>query len=96
MRASNTDNCVIYVRFEYFALSNTQQVELYKDPDMTQLIAIGQGFDVPTPMTLEERNSSGMTGTVVWDGTPVTYVDYATLTCSEFNSSSSSSSSPGL
>ena len=72
----------MYLFFENFG-GTIKQVRLYKDENYLSLVAIGQ--DVVGTITLEERNSSGLTGTVVWDGSPVVsqiiFTDNTILTC---------------
>jgi len=89
----NTDNGILYVRLVYFLSTNTQQVEIYKDTSYFYLVAIGQTTSlIPAIITLNERNSSGITGTVNWDATPLNYAYSATLHCIDISSSSSTSS----
>ena len=92
MTESNSDNCTLYIRFEYFA--TTQQVEVYSDPLYANLVAIGQ--DSLSPIALVQRNSSGLSGTVTWDGTPVDNPTTAILTCDELSTSSSTSSTSSV
>ena len=68
----NTDGYRLYGLFEYL-IPNQQEVKLYKSTSyaVADLVAIGQGFS--GVINLEERNDSGLTGTVAWDGVPVTY-----------------------
>jgi len=89
----DTDNGILYVRLVYFSSTNTQQVEIYKDTSYFYLVAIGQTTSlVATVITLNERNSSGITGTVNWDATPLNYAYSAILHCIDISSSSSTSS----
>jgi len=97
VRSNNTNDCTLYIRFESFVISSTQQVEVYQDPEMTELLSIGQGYKYDDQnnyvITLEERNGSGINGTVRWIGDPVDYENYSVLTCLLDSESSSSSSS---
>lgn len=87
MRESNTTNCTLYARFEYFGISDTQQVELYKDENLfnSDLIAIGQSQigegGSPVIIPLDERNNSGLTGNVTWDGVTAASLTTAELSC---------------
>jgi hypothetical protein len=78
----------IYVRFNTFG--SVQQVELYKDSGYFLLIGIGQGSS--SPIQIQERNNSGINGSVEWDGFLVGYPNEAILHCFDISSSSSSSS----
>ncbi len=88
MNDNNSDNCVLYVSFEYFDDTLRQQVRIYKDSERSNLVAIGQGAS--GTIVLEERNSSGLSGTVVWNSTPVRSPHTAILDCAPSSSSSSS------
>ncbi len=90
MCLNNTDNCVLYASFD--VLGGNQQVELYKDSLRSNLVAVGQKL-VAGSITLHAVNLSGLSGTVVWNGTPALFPSFAILACTEFSSSSSSSSS---
>ena len=79
---------ILYVRFNVFG--SIQQVEIYRDPNYFELISIGQG--TTGSINLEERNSSGLSGSVDWDLTPTTYNSTAILYCLDRSTSSSSSS----
>lgn len=86
----NTSNCTIYVAFEYIA--SNQQIRLYKGSSYTDLVAAGQANGAGA-ITLTQRNSSGLSGTVDWDGIPVNFPSFAILDCDVSSSSSFSSSS---
>lgn len=91
-----TDNCSLHGSTSYF-LPDNGQVRLYKDAGKTSLVATGQAAGAGT-ITLTERNDSGITGSVVWDGS--SSITNFTLDClhsssssSDFSSSSTSESS---
>ena len=88
---TNTDNCQLYIVLDN--IGGLQQVEVYKDTLLSDLVAIGQGSGT---ITLYERESSGLSGSVVWDGTPVSYPAFLTLSCDGSSSSSSSNSSSSV
>jgi len=87
MNDGNTDSCRLYVGFENFG--TVQQIRIYKDNAKSYLVAIGQG--TVGNITLSERNSSGLSGSVTWDGTAIGYTEEVYLDCYESSSSSSSS-----
>jgi len=86
---TNTDNCILYASCDTFGTS--QQIEIYKDVAFTSLVAIGQRTGIGI-ITLDERNSSGLTGTVQWTGNLIPYPSFLTLFCKASSSSDSSSS----
>lgn len=83
----HTDNGVLYLRFNNFG--SVQQVEVYRDVSYFQLLALGQG--TVGSISLTERNSSGISGSVIWDGVPVSFSTVGRLNCIDVSSSSSSS-----
>ncbi|MFA7219271.1 MAG: hypothetical protein WC119_02045 [Synergistaceae bacterium] len=90
MRDYNTDNCKLYIGLEMYS-PTVQQIRIYKDNSFSELVAIGEGAS--GSITLSEVSSSGLSGSVTWNGTPVYYPSYILLDCETFSSSSSSSSS---
>lgn len=92
MSDSNTDDCKLYLSFDYF--DSEQQVKLFKDAARIQLVAVGQGSGLG--ILLEERNNSGISGTVVWSGyfarSAAAYLDCFVSSSSQPTLSSSSSS----
>lgn len=91
MRKSNSNNCALYVEFDYID-STYQQIRIYKDVSLSERVAIGQ-TTVAGIIAISQRNSSGISGTVVWDGTIVYNTAIAILDCFESSSSSIGSSS---
>lgn len=88
-----TDIGTIFVRTVHFPGTDTQQVELYEDSSYFNILALGQVSSlVPASISIEERNSSGITGTVYWDATALDYSYSAILYCHDRSTSSSSSS----
>jgi len=84
---------IIYVRTVFFPATNTQQVELYQDPTYFNIIALGQVTSlVASDIDLEERDNSGITGQVNWDGTPLDFSYSGIIYCIDRSTSSSSSS----
>ena len=88
MNLGNTNACGLYVIFDGFG--TYQQVEIYVDLTYDHLVAIGQRTGSGT-ILLEERNGSGLTGSVVWDEVEVVF-DSAVLVQVEESSYSTSSS----
>lgn len=89
----NSTNCRLYVGLES-ATPNIQQVRVYKDNALSELVAIGQlASNVSASITLAEVDSSGLSGSVTWDATQIAYPNLLILDCSIFSSSSESSSS---
>jgi hypothetical protein len=89
MTDSNSNGCQLYVIFEYF--TPLQQIRIYKDADHSLLVAVGQ--DIGGLITLSQRNSSGLSGSVTWNGTQIVPMSFAILDCAESSSSSQSQSS---
>lgn len=88
---SFTDEGILYVLFNTF--ESIQQVEIYKDNNYLELVAIGQ--NTVSPISIYQRGGSGISGQVIWDGTLTGYASPATLYCVERSSSSSISSISG-
>jgi Mg-chelatase subunit ChlD len=90
LRDGNSNNCSLYVGLLSDGVS--QQIRIYKDSYLTDLVSVGQS-STPGLINLIEQNSSGLTGSVVWDGNFVYSPSFVYLSCGELSSSSSSSSS---
>lgn len=88
-KKSNTDRCSLYLDFDY--ISSQQHIGVYKNVSRSVLSMVAEGQGNAGLITLYQKNSSGLTGSVVWDGTPIYYPSTSILDC-EFSSSSSSSS----
>jgi len=90
MGDDNATNCTMFVGL--FVEGSVQQVRVYKEVTLVNLTAVGQRTGAGT-VTLIEQNSSGLSGTVDWDGTLLPFPNTLALSCHLFSSSSSSSSS---
>lgn len=87
----NSDNCYLYIRFFVFG-GEIQQILFYKDENYFNLVAISQRKNSGV-MPIEERNGSGIYGNVTWDGSFISYPEHAIISCYEFSSNSSYSTS---
>lgn len=85
----NSDGCDFYVGFDF--QDGYQEVRIYKDENLSELVAIGQRNSAGT-ISLSQVNASGLVGLVIWSGTSVSSPNIAYLSCLELSSSSSSSS----
>jgi Mg-chelatase subunit ChlD len=90
MGDGNSTNCTMYVGL--LTQGSVQQIRVYKEPGRATLTAVGQRTGAGS-ITLIEQNNSGLSGSVTWDGTLLSYPNTLVLSCNEFSSSSSSSSS---
>lgn len=92
MQESNSTDCSLYADFVYLAGASTQYVSIYNSNLVSKtLVAYGSKNSAGT-ITLVEQNGSGLSGSVVWDGTIINYPEEVILTC-EFPPNSTSSSS---
>jgi hypothetical protein len=92
---NNTSDCSMYVAFDYDLLLSLQKISVYKHPSMGAAYLVAEGQNTVTPIILAQKNSSGLTGSVTWDLTPIFYPASAVLDC-EFSSSSSTSSQSSM
>lgn len=76
------------------AFGSEQQIEVYSDPNYFDLIAIGR--DVAGTIALSQMNASGVSGTVVWNGTLAPSGSQLLLDCLDASSFSTDSSSSSL